>query len=409
MASAKARDAKGGHAARRAGRTALWRAASVAGFVAAALYFAPPAALAGPGGLSGAAMPIGAPPPLSPGPRAGDVFVRDASGRWVPERGGTAARGPAGAAIGATPGAAVAVSEAYVPLAAFAAAQGLVVTDHGTFAMLEQGPVRMRLYPNSTQGVVSGRPLVFRQAVRHSGGEWTLPTGVAGLLAREAGLARATAQQSADRIQALRDRALAAAQATPKAAPIKRAAPEAERARTTRRDADSARPTAARTSCARPLAGWVPSTAEVRDWRWIVLHHSDDLTGNAAKYDRVHRVDNGWEHGLGYHFVIGNGSLSGDGEVEVGGRWQKQLHGAHAKTPDNHYNDHGVGICLVGAFDKGSGRPTPAQMDSMVRLIRWLMATYDIPLEKVIGHCHCCTTACPGKNFPWDELKARLR
>ena len=152
---------------------------------------------------------------------------------------------------------------------------------------------------------------------------------------------------------------------------------------------------------------WVPPTTE-RKWRWIVIHHSDDLRGNVAKYDDYHRNEKRWEHGCGYHFVIGNGTLSGDGEVEVGPRWPRQLHGAHAKTPDNRFNDFGVGICLVGKFNDGAGRPSRAQMDSLVRLVRWLQARYDIDVDRVHGHCDCCVTDCPGKNFPWAELKRRI-
>jgi N-acetyl-anhydromuramyl-L-alanine amidase AmpD len=144
-----------------------------------------------------------------------------------------------------------------------------------------------------------------------------------------------------------------------------------------------------------------------RAWRWIVLHHSDDTCGSAAKYDRDHR-SRGWEHGLGYHFVIGNGTESSDGEVEVGHRWTQQLHGAHAKTDDNAYNDWGIGIVLVGDFENGGGRPTSRQMDALVALCRYLMDRYDISLDRVIGHADCKPTKCPGKNFPWGELRRRL-
>ena len=107
--------------------------------------------------------------------------------------------------------------------------------------------------------------------------------------------------------------------------------------------------------------------------------------------------------------MIGNGSLSGDGEVEVSQRWTRQLHGAHAKTPDNRYNDFGIGITLVGDFEQGSGRPTQAQMRSLVRLTQWLMDRYGIPMANVKGHCDCKATCCPGKNFPWRELRMKLR
>jgi hypothetical protein len=48
-------------------------------------------------------------------------------------------------------------------------------------------------------------------------------------------------------------------------------------------------------------------------------------------------------------------------------------------------------------------------MRALVRLVQWLMDRYDIRLANVRGHCHCGATCCPGKNFPWTELRSRLR
>jgi len=68
----------------------------------------------------------------------------------------------------------------------------------------------------------------------------------------------------------------------------------------------------------------------VREWKYIVIHHSASASGCAAEFDRYHREKRGWENGLGYHFVIGNGSGAGDGQIEIGNRWVKQIDGAHA-------------------------------------------------------------------------------
>jgi len=43
-------------------------------------------------------------------------------------------------------------------------------------------------------------------------------------------------------------------------------------------------------------------------WRYITLHHSATLEGNAVCFDRNHRDRR--IGGLFYHFVIGNGTLS---------------------------------------------------------------------------------------------------
>jgi hypothetical protein len=140
-------------------------------------------------------------------------------------------------------------------------------------------------------------------------------------------------------------------------------------------------------------ADWVPPIP-ANHWRWIVIHHSATPGGSALVFDREHRAK-GWDE-LGYHFVIGNGLGSRDGQVEVGTRWPKQKWGAHAKTADQEFNNYGIGICLVGNFD--IDRPTPAQVRSLARLTAYLMKTYHIPPDHVIGHGETKPTDCPGRN-----------
>jgi hypothetical protein len=141
-----------------------------------------------------------------------------------------------------------------------------------------------------------------------------------------------------------------------------------------------------------------------RDWQYLVIHHSASPSGSAAEIDRWHR-DQGFD-GLGYDFVIGNGTGTADGLVEVGYRWRRQLVGAHAKTPGNFMNEHGIGICLVGDFNRT--RPSPAQLRSLERLCLFLFAHCGIPQDNVRLHGEVKSTECPGRNFPKDALLQRL-
>ena len=96
--------------------------------------------------------------------------------------------------------------------------------------------------------------------------------------------------------------------------------------------------------------------------------------------------------------MIGNGTDTRDGAVEIGPRWIKQKHGAHAKTPDNRFNDYGIGICVVGNFE--NGRPSQKQMQSLTALVSQLMQRYNIPANRVMGHDDTGrVTACPGRNL----------
>lgn len=139
---------------------------------------------------------------------------------------------------------------------------------------------------------------------------------------------------------------------------------------------------------------WVPAVAS-NSWKWIVVHHSATPVGGAARFGREHQAK-GWDE-LGYHFVIGNGTDTGNGAVEVGSRWPKQKWGAHCKTPGEEFNQHGIGICLVGNFD--NSKPTDAQLRALAKLVAYLQKAYKIPADHIIGHGDAKATECPGRNL----------
>lgn len=144
-----------------------------------------------------------------------------------------------------------------------------------------------------------------------------------------------------------------------------------------------------------------------RKWRYIVIHHSATDRGNAAVFGRAHRK-RGWDE-LGYHFVIDNGKGGPDGRVETGSRWVTQKWGAHCGgTPGNEYNSHGIGICLVGRFDRSL--PSPAQLAALDKLVTELAETYHIPARNIISHRDAphARTACPGDALH-SYIQAHLR
>ncbi|MBL4846090.1 MAG: N-acetylmuramoyl-L-alanine amidase [Planctomycetes bacterium] len=145
-----------------------------------------------------------------------------------------------------------------------------------------------------------------------------------------------------------------------------------------------------------------------RRWRYIVIHHSATTVGGAKSFHAGHKK-RGWKNGLGYHFVIGNGTSTPDGKVEVGGRWIRQnqgIDGAHAGNKK--YNKFGIGICLVGNYN--NGRPTPRQLVALRRLCRALMEKHGISRGNVFPHSEVRRghTDCPGKRFPLTAFKRSL-
>ncbi len=166
-------------------------------------------------------------------------------------------------------------------------------------------------------------------------------------------------------------------------------------------------PKQSRVSAYKNIPGnWLPPSQLEKKWIAVVVHHSATENGNAAIFDKMHREQYHWE-GIGYDFVIGNGTDSGDGQVEVTFRWRKQIPGAHCRaTPNNWANKNGVGICLVGDFNRTV--PTARQMQSLLKLIRFLQKRYGIPRSRIYGHNStpgARVTDCPGKRFPMARVR----
>ena len=199
-------------------------------------------------------------------------------------------------------------------------------------------------------------------------------------------------------------------------------------------------------SFTRPL---VPRKATAR----IILHHTASGDVSAHTVHEWHLSRKGFG-GIGYHYLVRT-----DGTIERGR--PDHVRGVHASAA----NADGIGIALTGNFE--TRPPTTAQMASLVRLIRILRDRYraqamsaedlrlagnlradiarvsalaadeaaqarferehgDIdayldaqrrrlsavliktPVLPVVGHSDVGQTACPGRLFPWAELRRRL-
>ena len=155
---------------------------------------------------------------------------------------------------------------------------------------------------------------------------------------------------------------------------------------------------------------WFPPRNAEKKWTAIIIHHSATKSGNSAIFDKWHKESKHW-NGVGYDFVIGNGTDSFDGQVEVTYRWKEQKTGAHCGgTPGNWANVDGIGICLVGDFSKAP--PTGREMQSLVKLVRFLQSRYNIPKSRIYGHSntpgYTGGSVCPGRYFNMQELKSSL-
>ncbi len=162
----------------------------------------------------------------------------------------------------------------------------------------------------------------------------------------------------------------------------------------------------------------------LKGWKYIVIHHSGTKSGSVESFHKHHlRLGIG---GLGYHFIIGNGNGMKDGEIKAGFRWKKQISGCHVSRAARYHNVFGIGICLVGNFERT--KPTKKQIKSLVLLIKKLIKKYGIKTTDIIGHKHVVRskiklinnklrvkflkakerTLCPGKNLKVADVRKKI-
>ena len=144
-------------------------------------------------------------------------------------------------------------------------------------------------------------------------------------------------------------------------------------------------------------------------WKYIVVHNSGTRQGNARIFDYYHLHTRHMPNGLAYHFVIGNGTSTGDGEIEVGNRWRRQINGGHVHS--DYLNNIALGICLVGDYNRDV--PTKAQyaaLDELITYLRKRVGRVDRRLSIVKAHreINPVPTDCPGNRFSYTWLHRKF-
>ncbi len=142
-------------------------------------------------------------------------------------------------------------------------------------------------------------------------------------------------------------------------------------------------------------------------WRYVIVHNSGSRNGNARIFDYYHRRVKKMRNGMAYHFVIGNGSASRMGQIEIGDRWRRQINGGHVAS--DHMNNIGIGVCLVGDFNKYP--PPQQQLDALRELVEYLRERAGgrsrgrlvVKGHKEVNPPHR-STDCPGDKFSLREL-----
>ena len=127
----------------------------------------------------------------------------------------------------------------------------------------------------------------------------------------------------------------------------------------------------------------------------VTLHHTGDARTLEPHEDPAVRLrnlqawgarDRNWWD-LPYHFLMGL-----DGRVYEGRDYHFMGETNTTYNPEGHFL-----ISIIGNYERQE--PTPAQIESIARLMAWAIAEFDLPLDKIGGHYNYATTGCPGKHL----------
>lgn len=129
--------------------------------------------------------------------------------------------------------------------------------------------------------------------------------------------------------------------------------------------------------------------------KYIILHHSEVLSGHTV-YD-IHRwhQDKGWA-GIGYHYFIDK-----KGDIYEGRPHHTE--GAHARG----YNTESIGICFEGDFNKDT--MGERQLNAAAILIALLKLVYYVYCPE-LKMCRDLNQKAddPGRKFPFEKLNKKV-
>lgn len=136
----------------------------------------------------------------------------------------------------------------------------------------------------------------------------------------------------------------------------------------------------------------------------ILIHYTGMKTGKAA-LERL--CDPAAE--VSAHYVI---EENGDLYHLVDDEHRAWHAGVSEWEGETDINSASIGIELVNPGHEWGYRPFPeVQIAALIALCRDLVATYDIPIERILGHSDVAPgrKQDPGELFPWDRLRGALQ
>ena len=122
----------------------------------------------------------------------------------------------------------------------------------------------------------------------------------------------------------------------------------------------------------------------------LTIHHAGDQTGTTgpARYRswQAYHISRGWGD-LAYHYIVGV-----DGTIYEG------RDPRYAGATGTNYDPSGHLLVVVeGNFN--NDQPTPAQLDTLTRILAWASIEYAVSPSTIAGHRDHASTSCPGNNL----------
>ena len=144
------------------------------------------------------------------------------------------------------------------------------------------------------------------------------------------------------------------------------------------------------------------------NWEGIVVHHTASPTGvwQGGRWRKIGVEDvRRWHLGQGYKEVGYHYLIDGDGEVWPGRSLEEV--GAHCRAGRRNHTH--LGVAVIGNMEYQA--PSPAQMESLIKLCRALMERHGIPAGKVELHKQVpgAATLCPGRYFPVTHFYGQIK
>jgi len=144
------------------------------------------------------------------------------------------------------------------------------------------------------------------------------------------------------------------------------------------------------------IAGGATMRARIpHDIKMITLHHSGSakaVTDEAIVPQKLRdlqtwgkRDKNWWD--IPYHFVIGpSGNIYEGRDVRYMGETNTKY------NPSGHFL-----ISAIGNYNIQDANPDV--LNAIADLMAWAVSEYEVPLDKIYGHCDLAETSCPGNNL----------